>query len=76
MSDEPIETGERVIDLDADLANANWLRIVGAAHQYESGNLTADEYRERVAYLSGQPPENIRLPDDHSPETEAPTPEQ
>jgi hypothetical protein len=76
MSDEPIETGERVIDLDADAANRNWLRIVGAVRQYESGELTADEYRERVGYLSGQPPENIRLPDEHSPETEAPTPEQ
>jgi hypothetical protein len=76
MTDEPTDTGETVIDLDADAANRNWLRIVGAVRQYQNGELTADQYRERVGYLSGVPPETIRLPDERSPETEAPTPEQ
>jgi hypothetical protein len=63
VTDKETGSSEPVIDLDDTAANRNWLRIVAAMHDYQRGDLTADEYRQRVGFLSDQPPENVRLPD-------------
>lgn len=64
MTDEEGGSILPVTNLDETAANRNWLRIVAAMHDYERGDLTADEYRERVGYLSDQPAKNVKLPDE------------
>jgi hypothetical protein len=50
MADAP------VIDLDDTAENRNWLRIVGAARQHDAGELTDEQYQQRLAELRGEVP--------------------
>ena len=75
MSSEETGASERVTNIDEIPANRNWLRIVGAMHAYQRGEMTADEYRQRVAFLSEQPAESIRLPDNPATEADPSQPE-
>jgi hypothetical protein len=45
-----------VIDLDDTAENRNWLRIVGAACQHDAGELTDEQYQQRLAELRGEVP--------------------
>jgi hypothetical protein len=51
-----MSTTDTVIDLDDSAENRNWLRIVGATSQHDAGELTDEQYSQRLAELRGEVP--------------------
>jgi len=45
-----------VIDLDDTIENMSWLRIVSAMRQHDAGELTDEQYAQRLAELRGEVP--------------------